>query len=694
MARVLAGGAAERGVPLVCVRPDGSRVALRMTVEPLRDPAGAPAGAVAVLEGAELLEGPAQGGPRRTSPLEELLDCCPVAAYLCDPGGLITYYNQAAVRLWGRAPLRRDARDRFCGSFRLFACDGAPISHDRCWMALTLQTGEQQLEKEIVIERPDGQRLNALAHASPLRAPDGTLLGAVNVLVDITERRRVLDLLRASEQHLSAIVQTTPECVKILDAECRVLAINPAGLAMVQAEGIEEVRGRSICELVVPEHRERYRDMARRVCAGEEATLEFDVVGLKGLRRRMQTHAVPLREPGGATLHLAITRDVTEAKRAEASLMDADRRKDEFLAMLAHELRNPLAPLATSIDLLGLSPGDPELVAEVRATMKRQVDQLVRLVGDLLEVSRITRGRIELQKEPLVLNDLLGDALEVVRAEAAGRGQALAAQICSAPLRLEGDAARLRQVFLNLLDNATKYTPRGGRIELRAERSDDRAVVRVTDTGIGIAAQEMPRLFELFFQVNQSLERSEGGLGIGLTLAQRLVDLHGGTIEVSSGGLGQGSEFTVTLPASPEAAQLREASQSSHPVIAPLRILVADDNADSAEALAVLLRLAGHEVRTAQDGDEALALAKGFHPDVALLDIGMPRTNGYDLARLLRAEPWGKDILLIAETGWGQEEDRRKTREAGFHAHLVKPVDSTQLMEMLSSLRQARSRPA
>jgi CheY-like chemotaxis protein len=219
-------------------------------------------------------------------------------------------------------------------------------------------------------------------------------------------------------------------------------------------------------------------------------------------------------------------------------------------------------------------------------------------------------------------------------------------------------------------------------------------VIRVTDSGIGIGAEELPRLFELFFQVNRSLERSEGGLGIGLTLAQRLVDLHGGTIEARSAGPGQGSQFVVTLPVPQETTAVQQASAAAHPAAAPLRILVADDNADSAESLAVLLRLAGHEVRTAHDGEEAFALAESFRPDVALLDIGMPHTNGYDLARRLHAEPWGKDIVLIAETGWGQEDDRRRTREAGFEAHLVKPVDSARLMALLSSLRPGASREA
>ncbi len=683
MARVLAGGAAERGVPLVFERPDGSRVALRMTVEPLRDPAGTPAGAVAVLEGAELLEGPQ--GRSRTSGLEELLDCCPVPAYLCDPDGLITYYNQAAVRLWGRAPLRNDARDRYCGSFRLFASDGAPISHDRCWMALTLQTCEQQLEKEIVIERPDGQRLNALAHASPLRSPGGTLLGAVNVLVDITERKRVLDLLRASEQHLNAIVQTTPECVKILDTECRVLAINPAGLAMVQAGSIDEVRGRSICELVVPEHREPYRDMNRRVCAGEEATLEFDVVGLKGLRRRMQTHAVPLREPGGATLHLAITRDVTEAKRAEAALMDADRRKDEFLAMLAHELRNPLAPLATSIDLLGLSPGNPSLVAEVRATMKRQVDQLVRLVGDLLEVSRITTGRIELQKEPLVLNDVLGDALEVVRAEAAGRGQRLSAQICPAPLRLEGDAARLRQVFSNLLVNAVRYTPPGGRIRLEAALEGREAVVKVSDSGRGLPPEMLERIFELLEQVPGHGE-ARPGLGIGLTLVRSLVKLHGGSVCARSEGLDRGSEFVVRLPLAPAAREPEAPAErgTGDEPLPRLRVLVVDDNEDAAASLALLLRTYGQDVCTAHDGAGALAEIAGFGPQVVFLDIGLPDMSGYDVARRVRAGETGCTPVLVALTGWGQEHDVRRALEAGCDHHVIKPAPASRLRSILA----------
>jgi PAS domain S-box-containing protein len=367
-------------------------------------------------------------------------------------------------------------------------------------------------------------------------------------------------------------------------------------------------------------------------------------------------------------------------------LKEADRRKDEFLATLAHELRNPLAPMRNAVQVLRLKgPDEPEL-RWGREVIVRQVEHLTRLIDDLMDISRITRNRLELRRQRIELAAVIQGAVESSRPTIEQCGHQLTVTLPAQPAHLHGDLVRLAQVFLNLLNNAAKYTEPGGRIWLTAERHGAEVVVRVKDTGVGIAPEKLPRLFDLFFQVERTLERSRGGLGIGLSLVRRLVELHGGRVEAHSDGVGQGSEFAVWLPVLVEEEAVA-AGGSERPTLAestaPARLIVADDNRDSADSLAVLLRLSGHEVETAYDGMEALDLAKRIRPDAVLLDIGMPRLNGYDTCRSLRQLPGGDAMMVIAMTGWGQEEDRRRTVDAGFDAHLVKPVAPEELERLL-----------
>jgi PAS domain S-box-containing protein len=503
--------------------------------------------------------------PRYPSELEfrRLLETLPAGAYTCDPDGLITYYNQHAVELWGRAPKLNDPVDRFCGSFKLYAADGSPLTHDRCWMALALEEGQGFNGEEIVIERPDGERLTVLAHANPIRDESGALLGAVNVLVDITAR-----------------------------------------------------------------------------------------------------------------------------KRAEEALKDADRAKDEFLATLAHELRNPLAPIRNALEIMKQTDGDAAATAQARATIERQLGQMVRLIDDLMDVSRVTRNKLTLHRELLELTAALQNAVESARPLVEAMGHELSVSLPPEPIHVEADAVRLAQVFFNLLDNAAKYTDRGGRIWVTAERQDREAVVSVRDTGIGIRAEMLPKVFEPFTQIDHSLERAHSGLGIGLTLVRRLVEMHGGTVAAHSDGPGLGSEFVVRLPVAARPAE-RTAAEEPHgrrEGATGRRVLVVDDNCDSALSLALLLQLTGNEVHTAHDGEAAVAAASELRPDVILLDIGMPKLNGYDAARRIREQAWAADVILVAITGWGQEEDRRRSSEAGFDHHLVKPIDLDALHALLASL--------
>jgi CheY-like chemotaxis protein len=385
--------------------------------------------------------------------------------------------------------------------------------------------------------------------------------------------------------------------------------------------------------------------------------------------------------------------------RLYRAIREADRRKGEFLAMLAHELRNPLAPLLHALHLLGPGGAGAAEVGAIRDVAERQARHLARLVDDLLDVSRISTGKIELRRGPVDLREAVARAAETVRPLVEARRHALALALPEGPLPLEADEARLEQVFANLLNNAAKYTEPGGQIRIEAAREGDVAVVRVRDTGIGIAPELLPRVFDLFAQAEQSLDRSQGGLGIGLTLVRRLVELHGGSIAAASPGVGLGSEFVVRLPirAADDAASSREgprrgavAPEAADP--APRRVLVVDDNADAARLLARLLEASGHQAEVAHDGPAALERAQARPPDVVLLDIGLPGMDGYEVARRLR-QSVGDRPLLVALTGYGQDEDRRRSREAGMDDHLTKPVDPRTLKELLARPRPV-GRPA
>jgi len=370
------------------------------------------------------------------------------------------------------------------------------------------------------------------------------------------------------------------------------------------------------------------------------------------------------------------------------ALKEADQRKDEFLATLAHELRNPLAPIRNAVQLLrvrGSSDPDSQWGREV---IDRQVNQMVRLLDDLLDVSRISYNKLQLRKERIDLQTVVQSAIETSRPLIDAAGHELTVVLPTAPIPLLADPVRLAQIFSNLLNNAAKYTRPGGHIRLAAERRGNDLLVSVIDDGIGIAPEMLPQVFCLFSQGNGPLlERSQAGLGIGLALVRGLVELHGGTIEARSEGPDRGSEFLICLPIAIEAAMVEHAAENgSLEPVQKLRILIADDLKDSADSLAVLLSLSGHEAQTAYDGEEAIQMAARLKPDVALLDIGMPKLNGYDLCRRIRAEEWGRHAFLVAVTGWGQEGDRRRAKEAGFDCHLVKPVDPAALMRLMATL--------
>ncbi len=382
-----------------------------------------------------------------------------------------------------------------------------------------------------------------------------------------------------------------------------------------------------------------------------------------------------------------VTERTAALEASTAALQEADRRKDEFLAMLAHELRNPLAPIRTAVQLLRLKELAESQRARARDVIERQVEHLVALINDLLDVSRITRGVIALHREPLLVGDIVARAVEIARPAIDASRHELSIELPVESIAVDGDRTRLVQVIANVLHNAAKFMDPHGRIRLTLARDGMHAVIKVVDTGIGIAPELLPSIFELFTQGHTRGDRSEGGLGIGLALIRRLTEMHGGTVTAHSEGPGRGTEVTVRLPVLAASLSIETEAPAAMPLpsIPSRRILIADDNEDAAESLTLRLQLAGHDVRTAHNGAEALAIAGEFKPQIVLLDLGMPKMDGCETAREMRKRPWGRRATLIALTGWGQQEDRRRTAEAGFDRHLVKPVGEAELFEALAS---------
>jgi PAS domain S-box-containing protein len=488
------------------------------------------------------------------------MESLPTGAYTCDADGLITYFNASAAEFWGRTPSLNDHRDRYCGSFKLYTTEGTPIRHDECWMALALRNERGYNAQEIVIERPDGRRLTALAHANPFHDENGKLLGAVNVVIDITERTQ-----------------------------------------------------------------------------------------------------------------------------NEQTLKNADRSKNQFLATLAHELRNPMAPLKNAIEYLQMkSPPSPE-VKWAFGVIGRQMQQMTRMVDDLLDVARITNDKLELRKKPVELVTVLRTAMETAKPLIEDAGLNFVVSMPPQPVNLAVDPVRVAQIIANLLNNATKYSRPGGSIWLAAHEREGEAVITVRDNGIGIDPALMPGIFAMFAHA----DRAEEGLGIGLSLARRLAEMHGGNLVARSEGADKGAEFTLHLPLGQAVSVPPEAGPQSIPAAAGsrLRVLVVDDNRDTADSLQMLLHVMGNEIRTAYDGLEAVRTAEAFRPDVVFLDIGLPKMSGFEVAEALRRQVWASKLVLVAISGWGQEADRDRSQQAGFNRHLVKPVDPTAIFELLREVQ-------
>jgi PAS domain S-box-containing protein len=532
---------------------------------------------------------------------------------------------------------------------------------------------------------------------------------AIGITVGILSQMRASALRRAQDQQLEAVSQreqlrSTLLCmadgVLVTDVKGRLTLMNPAAEALT-GWSLAEAKGKRWYEVfvVAPEDaREGVESPIDRVLREGRVVHERDPLMLKsrsGGTIPIAYSAAPVQaheeQVSGVVL---VFRDESDRRRTELTLQNADRRKDEFLATLAHELRNPLAPICTGLELLNMSPEEPKTAEEIRSMMQRQAQHMVRLIDDLLDVSRITRGKLELRMSRVELDEIVRDAVAATRPLLNEAGHRLSIRMPDRPICVYADANRLTQVLTNLLNNAAKYTPHGGQIDLAAELSHGEVTMTVADSGIGIPAEKLNSVFDMFTQIHEGPRAGHTGLGIGLTLVKRLVEMHNGKVEVHSRGPNLGTTFIVRLPvlseppgesngAQPEAQQV--------PLMKMRRILVVDDNADALESLSRLVGLMGNEVRRAHNGLEALEVGRTFQPEIVLMDLGMPGLSGYEAACRMRQESWGRDLMLIATTGWGQEEDRRRTAEAGFDRHLIKPIGMAALQEALGASPQPSS---
>lgn len=509
------------------------------------------------------------------------------------------------------------------------------------------------------------------------RLPDGRRL-QMSAAMDVTERKRDAEQLRESEEKFRTLADNMPQLAWMADKTGWIFWYNKrwheyTGSKPDQMEGWgwESVHDPDVLPNVI----ERWQGSIE---SGEPFDMVFPLKGADGVFRPFLTRVMPVRDEAGTIVQwFGTNTDITER-------IEADRRKDEFLAMLAHELRNPLASVGNAIQLLKMPHIPAEHAAWSRDIIERQVKHLARLIDDLLDVSRITRGKVELRKERIEVSAVINSAVDAARPLMEEKKQELAVSFTPGTLWCEVDPTRLEQILINLLTNATRYTPAGGHIRLSARHEGEHITFTVKDTGIGIPPNKLSEMFELFAQGDRTIARSEGGLGIGLTIVKRIAELHGGAATASSEGIGKGSEFTVTLPAiprpQPTAAKTPAANQEQG---RRSRILVVDDNVDTARGLARLLKLLGHEIRTAHDGSEAITEALAFRPEFILLDIGLPGMDGYQVAKRIRGEGL-QDAVIIAVSGYGQEEDRRRSKEAGFNHHLVKPVDYNALVSLIA----------
>jgi PAS domain S-box-containing protein len=616
---------------------------------------------------------------RQSRLLEVTLASIGDAVIVTDKEGRATFLNAVAEALTGWRTEEAKGKP-LIDVFRIVNERTRKLAEDP--VAKVLRTGNVcGLANHTVLLSRDGREVPIDDSAAPIRAPDGELFGVVLIFRDITEQRRA----EHTRSWLAAIIESSEDAIVSKTLNGTVTSWNP-GAARLFGYEPEEIIGRSITTIIPADLRHEEEEVLARIRRGERVEhFETQRLTKNGRRIDISLTVSPVRDEEGSIVGASkIARDITERKRAERLLYEADRRKDEFLATLAHELRNPLAPIRNTAELLCREQHERPELRSACEILVRQVGQLTRLVDDLLDVQRIRTGHVELREELLDAGQLVKNVASAVRATFDASHQQLNVSIPAQPLHVLGDRARLTQVFSNLLYNANRYTPDGGRVSVDVAQEQTEIVVRIRDTGIGIPPDELEHIFELFAQANHLHDGAREGLGIGLALARRLVEMQGGRIEVRSEGEGRGSEFTVRLPVTHASTPEREGPDAIAATKVSRRVLIADDNKDAAVSLSVLLESIGHETRVVHDGTAALQAAEEMRPEVAILDIGMPGLSGYEVARRIADQPWAGKTLLVALTGWGQEADRRRAKDAGFHHYFVKPVEPDTLFELLS----------
>ncbi|WP_137173422.1 ATP-binding protein [Massilia sp. HP4] len=671
---------------------------------PLRSPAGEVGGFVhtAFETTGRVLEARRADQARRASDarLSALFDSLPVGVGVSDASGAIVLANDAMEHY---LPTRRmpSLDEQPLARWTILDADGNRVARADYPGARALRGERVVPGVEALYREDDGRETWVHISSVPIVDADGKVSGQVSAVTDIDRVKRTEAALRESEEKYRKLFEEVDEAFCILEVKFDAdgapidlvfLEVNP--MFAIQS-GIVDARGRSVHELAPGLESvwlERYGAVAR---SGESILFEeYSPM----LERWFEVNASRIGAPEVG--HVALVfRDTSERKRIEEDMRrlareasEASRRKSEFLAVLAHELRNPMATIRTGLEIMRLRADSPDTLARVREMLERQTHQLSHLVDDLLDVARVSSGKIEIRKQLADLNRVVTGAVETSTAVIQGARHRLEVGLWPEPLLLDIDPIRIAQVVSNLLTNAAKYTPPGGDIRLAVRRQADAAVVAVSDSGVGILPEHQGAIFEMFSQVGDNGGLAQGGLGIGLSLVRQLVNLHGGTIAVHSAGAGQGSTFTVRLPLGVRPA-------AGHDVAAPglrreqravprrsFRILVVDDNTDAAESLSLLLQLNAHEIRSATNGRDALALVRDFTPDIAFLDIGMPGMTGYELARQLRALPALAHTTFVAVTGWGSEEDQARSREAGFDHHFTKPIAAETVSRLLGQL--------
>ncbi len=671
------------------IRRDNTRRAIDDSAAPIRDERGVVSGCVLIFRDvtaarqAEKEKAQQLLSARLLAAIVESSDDAIISKSL---DGIIQSWNNAAETLFGHSAEQAIGR-------HISIVIPPDRTEEEAVIISRLRAGDRIHHYETERVRADGRRIQVSLSISPIRDESGAVVGASKIARDITERK----LAEAERQKFVTLVENSTDFIGLSDLNGLPTFVNRAGLELVGLRSIGEVISTPVREFFFPEDQSFVMDeffpkvrkeghgeieiRFRHFRTGKPIWMAYKVIALTG-------------DNGEPYAFATVSQNVTERRRMleevralANDLSEADRRKNEFLATLAHELRNPLAPISNAVQVLRRRGArDVAAVESSSALLERQVGQMSRLVDDLLDMSRITNGRIELRKEMIEVSSVVQQAVEATRPQFRAQHQELRVTMPHEPVRLYADPARLAQVLGNLLNNASKFSDRDGQVSLAVSVEAQEVVITVSDKGVGIARHELSRVFDMFTQLDTSLERSRDGLGIGLTLVKTLVELHGGTVTVSSEGRGRGSEFVVRLPcATGDRVQTprHDVPASSAP---RRRILIVDDNEDGATSLSLLLNLGGHETFIANDGQEALAAFEQMKPDTALLDIGLPGMNGFEVARRVRELPFGKDAVLIAVTGWGQVDDRNRSREAGFDAHLVKPVDHAELTRLLDSL--------